>query len=509
MPSSHNGSDDAAVAETEKYANETGDMEKGPSHTAGEIGNVPTARPWWKRLAAFGVETRGVQPVPLEERTDRRGFNIFTFWWTASLTPLAITNGIVGTYYEGLSLEAASLTILFFTLLTALPTALLGTLGPQTGMRQMVQARFAFGLYAIMVVALLNLANTVGWSIIATIIAGETLSAVSGGSLSWDLGIVIISILSLVIAFLGYRIVHVYERWAWIPALIAVVVATGTGGHLLGQQAPAAPATASGVLTYACVVMSFTLTWSTMVSDFAVYVHPSVPKQRVFWFTYLGLVLPTVPLMVLGAAIGGAIPSIPSWTTAFSDGSTGGVLLEMLAPVHGFGKFLAVVIAFSLLGNIAGTMYAITIQFQMLFPPWSTKVPRYLFAVVTTAIIIAAAIPISRRFEESLENFLGLISYWGAIFVAIAGTEFVVFRKRDPSRYDPTAWNDAKKLPVGLAALLSIFLPFGLIVPCMAETWYTGPIAKTTGDIGTEVGFVVCVVVYLVLRTIEVRLTGR
>lgn len=389
-----------------------------------------------------------------------------------------------------------------------MPTAALGTLGPKTGMRQMVQARFAFGLYAVVIVALFNLANTVGWCIISTIIAGETLTAVSGGSLSWDVGIVIISVLSLAIAFLGYRVVHVYERWAWIPALVAIVVATGTGGHLLREQAPAAPATAAGVLTFACVVMSFTLTWSTMVSDFAVYVHPDVPSWRVFWYTYLGLVVPTVPLMVLGAAIGGAIPSLPAWTTAFADASTGGVLLEMLAPVHGFGKFLAVIIAFSLLGNIAGTMYAITIQFQMLLPVFS-RVPRYVFAVVTTAIVIGAAIPISKSLQDSLENFLGLISYWGAIFVAIAGTEFVVFRGRDPAAYDPSMWNDARRLPVGAAAVASVFLPFGLIVPCMAETWYTGAIAKTTGDIGTEVGFVLCVLVYLVLRTVEIRLTGR
>jgi hypothetical protein len=45
--------------------------------------------PWWHRLASFGVETRGVEPVALKDRTDTRPFNIFSFWWTASLTMLA------------------------------------------------------------------------------------------------------------------------------------------------------------------------------------------------------------------------------------------------------------------------------------------------------------------------------------------------------------------------------------------------------------------------------------
>jgi purine-cytosine permease-like protein len=184
----------------------------------------------------------------------------------------------VGTLYDGLSLKAASLTILFFTLIAAVPPAALGTLGPQTGMRQIVQARYSFGLYAVTVVALFNLANTTGWCIISAVVAGETLSAVSGGSLSWDLGIVIITLVSLVIAFLGYKVVHQYERWCWIPALIAIIITCGCGGHLLKEQAPTEPVTAAGVLTFGCVVTSFTLTWSCMASDFAVYTHSSVSK---------------------------------------------------------------------------------------------------------------------------------------------------------------------------------------------------------------------------------------
>ena len=239
---------------------------------------IEVSQPWWKRLASYGVETRGVQPVPLEDRNDTRPFNIFSFWWTASLTPLAITTGLVGTLFQGLSLQAASLTILFFTLFAAIPPSALGTLGPQTGMRQIVQARYSFGLYAIFIVAFFNLATTVGWSIVSVIIAGQTLSAVSGGGLSWDLGIVVISIASLLIAFLGYRVVHTYERWAWIPALIAILITVGCGGHLLKHQVAAEPVTAGRVLTFGCVVISFTVTWATMVSDFCVYVHPSVPK---------------------------------------------------------------------------------------------------------------------------------------------------------------------------------------------------------------------------------------
>jgi purine-cytosine permease-like protein len=51
---------------------------------------------------------------------------------------------MVGPTY-GLSLRDSALVILFFTLLVSLLPAYLGTLGPKTGMRQMIQARFSFG----------------------------------------------------------------------------------------------------------------------------------------------------------------------------------------------------------------------------------------------------------------------------------------------------------------------------------------------------------------------------
>lgn len=66
----------------------------------------------------------------------------------------------------GLSLRDASLTILFFNLLTAIPVAYLSTLGPKTGLRQMVQARYSFGLIGVSLPVILNLATLGGYCVI-------------------------------------------------------------------------------------------------------------------------------------------------------------------------------------------------------------------------------------------------------------------------------------------------------------------------------------------------------
>lgn len=45
----------------------------------------------------------------------------------------------------GLGIRDCALVILFFTLLTTFAPAYLATLGPKTGMRQMIQARYSWG----------------------------------------------------------------------------------------------------------------------------------------------------------------------------------------------------------------------------------------------------------------------------------------------------------------------------------------------------------------------------
>jgi len=41
-----------------------------------------------KLTALSNIEIRGIQPVPVEERTNRRAYNIFTLWFTLSTNPL-------------------------------------------------------------------------------------------------------------------------------------------------------------------------------------------------------------------------------------------------------------------------------------------------------------------------------------------------------------------------------------------------------------------------------------
>jgi len=212
--------------------------------------------------------------------------------------------------------------------------------------------------------------------------------------------------------------------------------------------------------------------------------------------------------MVLGAAIGSAIPNNPQWQAKFDQSLVGGVLDAMLSPAQGFGKFLVVILSFTLLGNLAATSYSITLNFQMLVPVLF-KVPRYLFSILLIAIIIPVSIKAAVDFFVNMENFLALIGYWSSAFLGVVLAEHFVFRKGDVGNYDVDAWNDAKQLPWGAAALAASALCFAVVVPSMAQVWWTGPIAEKTGDIGFELAFVVAGLLYLPFRYAERRWCGR
>ncbi|KAI5474253.1 Purine-cytosine permease, partial [Pseudohyphozyma bogoriensis] len=119
------------------------------------------------------------------------------------------------------------------------------------------------------------------------------------------------------------------------------------------------------------------------------------------------------------------------------------------------------------------------------------------------------SIKAATSFFESLENFIGIIAYWSSSYVAIVLLEHVYFRSSDPATYIREYFDQPRLLPTGVAAIAAGVGSFGLVIPCMSQIWYTGPIAVHTGDIGFEVAFVVTALLYIPFRTLEIKWLGR
>ncbi|KAH7340420.1 NCS cytosine-purine permease [Rhizoctonia solani] len=458
------------------------------------------------RLKTWGVESRGqvprpwIYPVPLEHRTDPQFSKSFFVWLSSNLNILSFSEGTVGVLVYGLTFRQAAGVIVGFNLLSALPPAYFSTFGPKLGLRQMVQARYSFGYvnhsacsanddsirgswFGAIIPGAFNLLVMMGYNILNAILAGQTLSVVSGGKMSWNVGIVIISLISLLISFFGYRILNWYERVAWFPVMIMYLVVLGIGGrHLTSSNEEQALAPARSVLSYGATVAAFIISYAALMSDYTNYMRVDVPSWKVCLFSYLGLLLPTASVQLIGAAFAASLRSNPTWQAGYEAAGPGGLVDAILSPAKGFGKFLTVLLALS-----GPTLYSFSISSQVVLP-FSARMPRYAFSIAGTGILIPLAIVGSTRFEETLVDFLGLVGYWSSTFIAVVAIEHVVFRKGDWCAYDTSCWNTPGKLPPGIAAIGACVCSFGLIVPCMDQVWFTGPIARTTGDIGFEVG---------------------
>ncbi|WFD30660.1 hypothetical protein MSPP1_001681 [Malassezia sp. CBS 17886] len=469
------------------------DGEKGSLQGDAAQGDAAVARASWRRFAF--VEWANIDPVPPDEQRLTNWWSVALLWFSANVNVLSFATGTLAPVM-GLGLRASLATIVGFTVPCSLAPAYFATFGPKLGMRQMVQCRYSFGVVGASLVALLNAVTGIGYTVLNATLAGETLQAVSPHqSLSATAGIVIITVAALVASFCGIRVLSITERYLWVPVLISFAVLTGEAGrgphglHDDGADAPAA--TSHAVLGYGCVLAGYQMTWAAFASDVSLYIPRTVASWKVFLAIFAAFALSSPLILMLGAAFAASARSIPAWDAALNENASPGPLIDLVLSTRlgNFGKFLTVLIALSAMGNIMATLYSIGLSCQTMLPPL-TRLPRFVIPVVATAVVLPLAIVGQSRFYDTLTDFVSVISYWAALYIGVVVADHIVIRRRRFSSYDPSLWNRWRALPPGAAAVGAAVLSLGLVIPCMDQTWFTGPLGRSTGDLGFEVGLV-------------------
>ncbi|KAF5624645.1 Purine-cytosine permease FCY2 [Fusarium tjaetaba] len=441
-----------------------------------------------RKLAVSGVEMRGLEPVPVEKRTHTKYYNIFTLFGGSFTSILPLSIGTTPTLVFGQSFRDAAIMIVTMQALFVIPTLYILTLAPQLGMRQSVQFRYVFGKYLNALLSIIIILEIGIYAIIAAVGGAECLSAVRPGTLPVEAAIAIIFTVAFCIAFVGYSAVHFVCQYIWIPNIIALLVLVGCAGSQLHNQAPASSSGAAPWLATVSICASNMATWGTIIGDYTCYMPPKAPKLRLVFYCVMGLYVPFTLFMLLGAAIGGSITVIPSWGAAYAEGSLGGVLGQILTSrVGGFGRFLLVILGFSIVTTSARDMYSISL-FTVAVIPWLRHVPRVLILVFASGVMIGVGIAASRSFLPSLSTLVSIAGYITAPSVSVFLVEWFVFRKANPASVDPAIWDNPSALPSGIPAVISIMAPWGLIVPSMSTVWYVGPIAARVGDLAWELG---------------------
>ena len=115
------------------------------------------------------------------------------------------SEGMLGPSLFELDLKTSILCIVFFTAVSCIPPAYCATNGPRTGMRQMVSARYALGYWPALVCGFLNCLQFIGFMSLTVILGGQSLSLASSSEMSWTVGIIVVSIISLLVSTLAIR----------------------------------------------------------------------------------------------------------------------------------------------------------------------------------------------------------------------------------------------------------------------------------------------------------------
>lgn len=463
-------------------------------------------------LARYNVEAVSVSPIPRSRRTDKRWWSIALLWFSANFNILSFSTGSLIAEFT-MSPAAMFCTIIFFSLFSSLFPAYFLTWGPKLGLRQMIHARYSWGCFA-PIIAVLNAAGLCGYTILNFILGGQTLSAVSpGGSLTPTVGIVIVAIITLVIAFAGIRVLHLVERWLWVPTLISFCILAGLAGSGAdGLHFPAeTPKTeTSSVLAMASIILGFLVTWAALGSDTSLYFDPdTTPSLGLFLSTYSAFFLGSTPLFLLGGCFGLSTLDNRVWADALA--TSNGALFDLIlsSKAGGFGHFVTVILALSVIGNTSASVYSFGLAMPAILPPLA-RLPRFIFPLVIMAIVIPLAIVGADAFYDTLTSFTSILSYWIAPYVSTVLVDHIIIRRRRFESYDTSIWNAWSKLPIGLAAIGTALLSLAVIIPAVEQTWYTGPLAKKIGgDFGFELGFVCSAILYAPLRLLELKFFGR
>ncbi|ORX41128.1 cytosine-purine permease [Kockovaella imperatae] len=489
-----------------------------PGVYAGEHDSALPSDGAWARFDAYnkklerklGIESRGIERVPESARPDKHLWGNTMIWLSANTVLPTFGIGILGPLLFYMGLGDSMLTILFFNLVTACIPAYMSTFGPALGLRQMTSSRFSWGFYGAKFVALLNCIACVGWSIINTIAGAQTLEAVAEYKISAAAGVVIIALVTLVLGLFGYKLVHRFERFAWIPSLVSFLVLLGVSAkHLVNVPMPVGRAEAASVLSFGGVIFGFAVGWSSLSSDYNVYMPAESNKWKVFMWTYIGLIFPLVLVQWLGAAVGAAAMVNTDWMAAYTANELGGLLHAVLVPaIGGGGKFFMVILVLSVVANNIINVYSYGLSLSVI-SIYLAAVPRLVWPCVITAIYIPLAIVGANHFAATLEDFMNVLGYWLAIYCTVVLEEHFIFRKGDHANYNAAeTWNRKSLLPVGYAAAASMCFGAAGAAVGMAQVWWTGPIGKAVGgpyggDLGFELAGAFTAVTFPIFRYFE------
>ncbi|KTS71293.1 purine-cytosine permease family protein [Pantoea stewartii] len=366
-------------------------------------------------------ESRSIDYIPLRERHGHP-FSQFTLWFGGNLQITAIVTGALAVVLGG-DVIWSLVGLLVGQILGAGIMSLHAVQGPRLGLPQMITSRMQFGVYGAVIPLLLVCMMYVGFSASGTVLAGQALAKLV--HVSNATGMILFSALIIVIAVLGYRVIHQLGKLASLVGVLAFayLFITLVVTHDLTPVWQNQHFTLAHFLLAVSLSSSWQIAFCPYVSDYSRYLPANVSAKTLFWSVFFGTVTGTQASMTLGvivAALAGKAFAGNEVGYIVSLGSTPTMAMVIYFAIC-FGK-----ITFTTLNAYGSFMALTTIVSGFRQQSAMGRGARILFVVLMVSVACVIALLSEPAFLKTFTHFLLFLLAFFVPWSAISLIDFYV-----------------------------------------------------------------------------------
>src|SRR5437667_4192355 len=448
------------------------------------------------------ADIHSIEPIPDADR-DSTGLQQMWIWAGANIAPVNWALGALGIVLK-LGLWETIAVIVIGNLVGCAIFATFTVMGHKTGVNQMVLSRSAFGVRGAYLPSILMFLMTLCWIGVNTYFPVKISVAILGQfgiPDNWFVEIIVITLvmaLQVGIGVYGFYAIRTFEKYT-VPPTIAIMVLMsilawtrpGVVNWNLVTTLPPGAHLAMITLLMTAIGVGWGISWVTWASDYSRFVPRSVPSKSVFWYSYIGMFVPTVWLAILGATVASVTKDTDP--AKMVSAVFGGIMsiLVLLMVLHG-------PIATNILNVYSAALAALSMGLRL------SRTAMALIAGVV-GYLVTIYFVFQPSFAQAFDNWMISLLLWMSPWAGVVLTDFFIVRHgridvgelyREPERsaYGDINWGAIVAFVVGLVAGWSV--EDGL-VPALK-----GPISiklLSGADLSWLVGIVVAGGAYLLL----------
>jgi nucleobase:cation symporter-1, NCS1 family len=314
--------------------------------------------------AESALETRGIEPVPEEERTGHP-MQLFWVWFAANISILGLPLGAT-LVAEGLAFWQAAIVAVIGSVGSFAIVGVVSIAGRRGGAPGLTLSRAVFGVHGNAGPTVVSLISRLGWETVNTTTAAFallSLCAILFGTAGEAkatpvltiICIAIFELLTMVVSGLGHKVLVAVQRWAtWVFGALNIVVAISLVAtidwHAVGAASPAPIGVViAGIGTIAA---GTGIGWANASADMSRYQSPAVKAGSLVASAAVGAGIPLILLISLGSLLSAGDPALaeagdpvaairamlPAWMAVpYLIAAVGGLLLSNHLSVYSAG----------------------------------------------------------------------------------------------------------------------------------------------------------------------------